>query len=44
MFFLFFALHFGILVFLRKIGIVMCSRHIFPGSKHLITSVVANSE
>ena len=36
--------HFGILVCLRKIGIVMGGRHNFPWSKHLITCVLANSK
>ena len=35
---------FGILVCLRKIGIVMGGRHNFPRSKHLITCVLAHSE
>ena len=36
--------HFGILVCFRKSGIVMCSCHMFPWSKHLITCVLANSK
>ena len=36
--------HFGILMCMRKIGMVMGGRHIFPQGKHLITCVLSNSK